>query len=83
VPAFIVVAVAFGDGAGRFLPVVLDALGLWVVGTVDDRVNLSWLLRVGAAIACAVGLWAGDLGWNVFPGSALDLALTIVWWSAS
>jgi len=34
---------------------------------------------VGATIACAVGLWAADLGWNVFDSSALDLGLTIVW----
>ena len=77
--AFIVVAVAFGDGVGRFLPIVLGALGLWAVGTIDDRVNLSPWLRVGATIAAGVGLWIGDLGWNVFAGSGLDLALTIVW----
>jgi len=77
--AFVVVAVAFGAGFGRFLPVVLGAVALWVVGTIDDRVNLSPLLRVGVTIAAAVGLWAGDLGWSVFDGSALDLGLTIVW----
>lgn len=77
--AFVVVAVAFGAGFGRFLPVVLGALALWVVGTIDDRVNLSPLLRVGVTIAAAVGLWAGDLGWNVFDAAALDLGLTLVW----
>jgi len=77
--AFVAVAVAFGAGFGRFLPVVLGAVALWVVGTIDDRVNLSPLLRVGVTITAAVGLWAGDLGWNVFDGSALDLGLTIVW----
>ena len=77
--AFLTVAVAFGDGLGRFLPVVLGAIGLWVLGTIDDRINLSWRLRVGATIACAVGLWAADLGWNVFDSAALDLGLTIVW----
>jgi UDP-GlcNAc:undecaprenyl-phosphate GlcNAc-1-phosphate transferase len=49
------------------------------VGTIDDRVNLSPWLRVGATIAAGVGLWVGDLGWNIFPGSGLDLALTVAW----
>lgn len=77
--AFIVTTIAFADGLGRFLPVVLGALLLWAVGTTDDRINLSPQLRVGATIATAVGLWVGDLGWNIFDSSAADLALTIVW----
>jgi len=77
--AFVVTALAFGEGSDRFLPVVLGALGLWAVGTLDDRIGLSPQVRVGATIAAALVLWAGDLGWNVFPGSALDVALTVVW----
>lgn len=77
--AFLVAAIAFGDGAGRFLPVALGAVGLWAVGTVDDRVGLSPWLRIAATAATAVGLWAAGLGWNVLGGSALDLLLTVVW----
>jgi UDP-GlcNAc:undecaprenyl-phosphate GlcNAc-1-phosphate transferase len=77
--AFIVVAGALGDGGGAFLPVVLGAIGMWVVGTVDDRVNLSPWLRVGATAAAGVGLWATDLGWNVFAFAGFDLALTVLW----
>lgn len=77
--AFVLAAPAFGDVAGRFLPLILGALVLWVVGTVDDRINLSPWLRIGATVATAAGLWVGGLGWNVFPGSAFDLLLTIVW----
>jgi len=77
--AFVLALIAFGDGVGRFLPLILGALALWAVGTVDDRINLSPWLRCAATIAAAVGLWAGDLGWNVFAGSALDLGLTVVW----
>ena len=77
--AFIVAATALGEADGRFLPVVLGAVGMWAVGTIDDRVNLSPWLRIGATIAVAIGLWIGGLGWNVFPGSGLDLALTLVW----
>jgi UDP-GlcNAc:undecaprenyl-phosphate GlcNAc-1-phosphate transferase len=77
--AFIVTAVALGDGLGRFAPVVLGAAGLWVIGTIDDRVNLSPWLRIGATVAAAGGLWLGSLGWNVFGSTELDLALTVLW----
>jgi len=77
--AFVVAAVSLGEGGGRFLPVVLSAVGLCLVGTVDDRVNLSPWVRVGATVAAGVGLWVGDLGWNVFAGSVLDFVLTVVW----
>ena len=77
--AFLLAAIAVGDGLGRFLPVILGALVLCVVGTIDDRVNLSPWLRMGVTIAVATGLWAGDLGWDLFDGRALDLLLTVVW----
>jgi UDP-GlcNAc:undecaprenyl-phosphate GlcNAc-1-phosphate transferase len=77
--AFLVAAMAFGDAAGRFLPLILGALVLWVVGTLDDHVNLSPWLRIGVTVAAGVGLWAGDLGWTVFDGSALNLAVTVFW----
>lgn len=77
--AFLLAATAFGDGAGRFLPVILGAFVLWVTGTVDDRVNLTPWLRISVTAATAIGLWAGGLGWDVFPGFAPDLLLTVVW----
>jgi UDP-GlcNAc:undecaprenyl-phosphate GlcNAc-1-phosphate transferase len=77
--AFVVAALAFGDGGTGFLPVVLAAVGLWAVGTIDDRVNLSPWLRVGATVAAGVALWATDLGWDVFAFAGLDLALTVLW----
>lgn len=77
--AFLLAAIVFGEGADRFLPVILGALVLWVVGTADDRVNLSPWLRMGITIATAIGLWAAGLGWDVFTGSALDLVLTVLW----
>ena len=77
--AFVVVALAYGDGTDRFLPLVLGAVALWAVGTMDDRVNLSPWLRLAAGVGAAGLLWAGDLGWAVFGEPALDLALTVVW----
>jgi len=77
--AFIIAALLLGDGSGHYLPLLLGAATLWVVGTVDDRVNLSPWLRVGATVAAGLGLWIGGLGWNVFAFGGLDLALTVLW----
>ncbi len=77
--AFIVAAVLFGEGIGRFLPVVVIAIGFWVVGTIDDRINLSPWLRIGATVAGGAGLWATGLGWNIFDGATADLLLTVLW----
>lgn len=77
--ALLVAGMAFGEGSGRFLPVSLGAIGLWVVGTVDDRVNLSPWLRIAASVVAGVGLWVGNLGWDVFDWAGLDLVLTVVW----
>jgi len=77
--ALLVAGIAFGEGSGRFLPVLLGAIGMWVVGTVDDRVNLSPWLRIAATVAAGVGLWVGNLGWDVFDWAGMDLVLTVLW----
>ena len=60
--AFVVAAVSFGEGSGRFLPVVLYAVGLCVVGTVDDRVNLSPWLRICVTIPTRLACGPEDSG---------------------
>ena len=77
--AFLVPALLWSDLGGRFLAVALGALALWIAGTLDDRVNLSWYVRVAVEAAAAVGLWLGDIGWTLFSSDALNLALTLLW----
>ena len=77
--AFLVPALLWGGLSDRFLFVGLGAAALWIVGTIDDRVNLSPYLRVAVEGLAGVGLWAGDLGWTVFSSDVLNLLLTIVW----
>jgi UDP-GlcNAc:undecaprenyl-phosphate GlcNAc-1-phosphate transferase len=68
-----------GQGGGRYWPLIAGTLVLLAVGTVDDRVNLSPLLRVGFEIFAAWLLWTKGLGWS-FTGSELaNLALTAFW----
>jgi UDP-GlcNAc:undecaprenyl-phosphate GlcNAc-1-phosphate transferase len=75
----IVAGLAFGDGAGRFGVLGLCALVLWVVGTADDRMNLSPFLRLALEIAIGVALFATGHGWTVMGNGPVDLVLTVAW----
>ena len=74
------VAAAFLQGEfARLSPIVVCSCALWAIGTFDDRVGLPASPRVAAECLAAIALWSTGLGWNVFPGNGVDLALTIVW----
>jgi UDP-GlcNAc:undecaprenyl-phosphate GlcNAc-1-phosphate transferase len=74
--ALFVVSIADWD---RTLPLVGGMAVLWVVGTIDDRHNVSPGLRVAFEAVVACGLWQAGLGWDLGLGGGVDLALTIVW----
>lgn len=65
--------------AHRYGLLVAAAGVLLLVGTADDRLNLSPVLRVAIEAGVAAALWADGLGWKVLGGGAPDLVLTIVW----
>jgi UDP-GlcNAc:undecaprenyl-phosphate/decaprenyl-phosphate GlcNAc-1-phosphate transferase len=76
----IVVAVIALDGGLQKHPVIiLCAVGIWVMGTVDDKFNLPISLRAFTETGIAVLLYATGRGWNVFHNGPADLALTVVW----
>ena len=77
--AFVVPALLWGGLGERFALLGIGAWAMWLVGTIDDRVNLSPWLRMGAEALAGAGLWAADLGWNVFDAEALNLVVTVVW----
>jgi UDP-GlcNAc:undecaprenyl-phosphate GlcNAc-1-phosphate transferase len=52
---------------------------MWVVGTIDDRHNLSPHLRLALEIAIGATLFATGHGWDVFGSDVFDCALTILW----
>ncbi len=68
-----------GEGAGRYAPLLLGTVGLALVGTVDDRVNLSPLLRLGFEFAAAWLLWRNGLGWSFLGSDLGNLSLTVFW----
>jgi UDP-GlcNAc:undecaprenyl-phosphate/decaprenyl-phosphate GlcNAc-1-phosphate transferase len=71
-------ALALGGGSDVLI-IVTCAVGLCVVGTIDDRANLGPGVRVLAEFAAAFALWQADLGWLLWHGNFLDLALTTLW----
>ncbi len=58
---------------------IVCAVFLWGLGTLDDWLNLPLLLRLVAEVAIGVGLWHSGHGWDVFHSTAPDVALTVVW----
>lgn len=83
------IVLTFGAGAAWFALLHRDAmaglvacavLALAVLSFLDDKLNLSWRLRLGGhlavAVACAIGLRpeAGMLGWLAVPVLVLLLA---------
>jgi UDP-GlcNAc:undecaprenyl-phosphate GlcNAc-1-phosphate transferase len=64
---------------GSYWPLLLGAVGLAAVGTIDDRVNLSPYLRVVTEILAAWLLWAHGLGWSFLESDLADFLLTAFW----
>ena len=73
--AFLVV----GDTATRYLPIVLCALVVWGMGTVDDKLSLPILLRVAIEVGVGIALAASGLGWDAFHQGLADGALSVFW----
>jgi UDP-GlcNAc:undecaprenyl-phosphate GlcNAc-1-phosphate transferase len=77
--AWLVAVLVLGEGAGRYWPLLLCTVGIAVVGTIDDRRNLSPLLRVAIEVVAAWVLWHAGLGWSFLGSGAADLLLTAFW----
>ena len=77
--AFVPGALLLGGGVSQFGVIVLCALGLSLVGAVDDRVGLGPLPRVLAEIAAATALWSAGLAWYVSESETVNLIVAIFW----
>ncbi len=76
--AWLAAALAF-DGGHGYGSLLVGTVGLAAVGTIDDRHNLSPLLRVALEVAAAWLLWDAGIHWSVFGAGALDFALSAFW----
>src|SRR6478752_7770949 len=68
----LVAGVAFGPGPRPYLVLGACAALMWIVGTADDRFNLSPFLRLMLEVAIAVTLWATGHGWDAFGVASHD-----------
>jgi UDP-GlcNAc:undecaprenyl-phosphate/decaprenyl-phosphate GlcNAc-1-phosphate transferase len=75
----LVAGLCYEGAAARVGVLGACAFMLWIVGTADDRLNISPLLRLGLEIALAGVLYATGNGWSALDIGPLDLLLTIVW----
>lgn len=78
----LVAALAFGGATGPWAVLIACAIGLWVLGTADDRLNLSPYLRLGIEVGIGGLLFTTGHGWTVFGNATLDLLLTCFWVAA-
>jgi UDP-GlcNAc:undecaprenyl-phosphate GlcNAc-1-phosphate transferase len=77
--AFLLASLLPGGGASQFGVIVVCALGLSLVGAVDDRVGLGPLPRVLAEVAAATAVWSVGLAWHVSQSEMVNLLVAIVW----
>ena len=77
--AFLIGALALGASVSRFDSLIVGAVLLLIVGTIDDRVGLGVTLRLLTQILVAVGLWATDAGWLLFGDGIANLIITLFW----
>jgi UDP-GlcNAc:undecaprenyl-phosphate GlcNAc-1-phosphate transferase len=75
---FLLSAWAFEAGS-RLAAITACAIGLCIVGTIDDRRSLSATLRIVVVVLAAVLLWSAGLGWSVFASGTANLVLTVLW----
>lgn len=71
--------IAAGGLHRHYVVIVLCAVVVWAMGTLDDRTSLPILLRVAVEVAIGVALAAAGLGWHVFHEGLADGVLTVVW----
>jgi UDP-GlcNAc:undecaprenyl-phosphate/decaprenyl-phosphate GlcNAc-1-phosphate transferase len=76
---FSIAALAFAGGFHSLEWLLLCSMGLCVLGTLDDRRDLTATARLLATAAAAVVLWNVGLGWTVFASGAANLLLTVLW----
>jgi UDP-GlcNAc:undecaprenyl-phosphate/decaprenyl-phosphate GlcNAc-1-phosphate transferase len=69
---------ALRERLGDFDTVVVIAVALLVVGTLDDRIGLNVGVRVLAEAGAAIALFYSGIGWAVFGSEVANLALTIL-----
>jgi UDP-GlcNAc:undecaprenyl-phosphate/decaprenyl-phosphate GlcNAc-1-phosphate transferase len=76
---FLVAAAATSADRSLLWPLAVGAVGLAILGAVDDRVTVRPRWRLVAEVAAAVLLWAAGAGWGFLSSGFESLLLTLIW----
>jgi len=68
-----------GGFPSRYLTLVGCVVGVWIMGTADDKLNLPIGLRLAVEVAVGVVLSASGLGWTIFHEAAADYGVSVLW----
>lgn len=77
--ALIAAALVTGTLTARVSILLGCAAGLWLLGSVDDRIGVPPIWRLLAEFGAAVALYAGGLGWRIGLAGAVEVVLTVIW----
>jgi UDP-GlcNAc:undecaprenyl-phosphate/decaprenyl-phosphate GlcNAc-1-phosphate transferase len=76
---FLLALLAFGENLSRFWPILVGAIGLMALGTLDDRFAVPPRYRIAAEVGAAALLWHYGLGWTFLASEFEELVLTSIW----
>jgi UDP-GlcNAc:undecaprenyl-phosphate GlcNAc-1-phosphate transferase len=65
--------------SGEFLTILVGAVGLGILGLLDDQRLVGPWVKLLVEISAGVALWLVGVRAGLFDVAALDLALTVVW----
>jgi UDP-GlcNAc:undecaprenyl-phosphate GlcNAc-1-phosphate transferase len=77
--AFFAGSVTIGGNFWRLWPILVGALVLAVIGTVDDRIGVAPRWRVLAELGLALLLTLTGTGWDFVSGTTEQFALNAIW----
>jgi UDP-GlcNAc:undecaprenyl-phosphate/decaprenyl-phosphate GlcNAc-1-phosphate transferase len=76
---FLVSVLVVGGVSGKLFVLIVCAGGLWLLGTIDDRLTVAPTWRLVAEAGAAIALFAAGIGWETGAGGGVDLVLTVIW----
>jgi UDP-GlcNAc:undecaprenyl-phosphate/decaprenyl-phosphate GlcNAc-1-phosphate transferase len=75
----VLAGVAVGTIPGRYGVAIACVVAVWILGTIDDRVNLPIAVRVAAELGIAIALTASGVRWDVFNNGLADAVVSVLW----
>jgi UDP-GlcNAc:undecaprenyl-phosphate GlcNAc-1-phosphate transferase len=76
---FLTAALILGNLGPRWVVLLALAVGMWLLGTLDDGLHVSPKWRLLAAAGAALVLYLMGMGWRTAGTDVVNLPLTILW----